>query len=623
MRRIRIRPVLMVVLCSAALFSCAREEANPTTAHDKKPLTVGFYAGEMTRTVIAGNGLSTRWAEEDHISVWAENETGGYNLNNKDFCIHGIDGGHAFFTATLLEPMSEGDYTYYALYPRPVSMSGTTALVKLPSIQDGKVSGGADIMLGEPVRFKELSTLPEVEDHSSMSMAFNHLLHVLRFYIPEDETSFEGASLKELLITLPYEAAGDVSVDIKGVSAPMLSNGTSTISVRCAEPLTNSSSSETSYACVSVFPHAESFAGGDVINITAYSSTDRYTFRPIPLAGRQFAAGHSTPARVSASESVPYYRVICKVGNNYLGEAIDFFDIKNGSTSLYSHNNTDGLYSDIVTEEEFLGDSYDEWFESLCSAVSGGSATVTFDSPNAIAELPLPASSITVDGHIATIDLGDVPYLLYENFDNAGSYEYHDAYYNSVVDVSGGLDINNDMDVSGHLLNGYMSQDGWNAARVGLFEGDKIRINVRYQSGAWVVGRYCGRLDTPALARIKPGKSVSVRLDFDYSFYIPEGMETNDVNNEVAYFRLGTHTSSEGSALDGKSQNSISGTFYTSSNHKSESLQNMQHFSTVVGNIGPSSRFVWWACTTRNSSKIAANCAYYLYLDNITVSIAN
>ncbi|MCQ2143879.1 MAG: fimbrillin family protein [Bacteroidales bacterium] len=622
MRRIRIRPVLTAVLCSVALFSCAREETDPITVQNQ-PLTVGFYAGQLTRTVIGDDGLSTDWAEDDHISVWAENEAGGYNLNNKDFCIHGIDGGRAFFTATLLEPMSEGNYTYYALYPRPVSVSGTTALVKLPSRQDGKVSGGADLMLATPVAFHELACLPEVEDHSNMSMAFNHLLHVLRFYIPEGDTSFGGDAIEELIITLPYEAAGDVSVDFKGASEPVLSNGTSTITVECAEPVSNSSADSRDYIAASVFPHASSFSSGDALDIVAYTSTDRYTIDPIWLTARSFLPGHSTPARLSAVDSQPYYRLICKVGNNYLGEAIDFFDIKSGSTSLYSHNNTEGLYRDIVTEEEFLGESYGSWFETLCSTVAAGSATVTFDSPNAIADVPVPASAISVDGHVATIDLGDVPYLLFENFDSARAYEYHDAYYNSAIDISGGLDINNDMDVTGHLLNDYMPDAGWNAARVGLFEGDKIRINVRYQSGAWVVGRYCGRLDTPALARIKSGHSVSVRLEFDYSFYIPEGMETNDTNNEVAYFRLGTHTSSMNSKIDGNNQNSISGTFYTSSNHKSESLQNMSHYSGVVDNIGSTSRFVWWPCTTRNTSKIAANCAYYLYLDNISVSIAN
>lgn len=43
---------------------------------------------------------------------------------------------------------------------------------------------------------------------------------------------------------------------------------------------------------------------------------------------------------------------------------------------------------------------------------------------------------------------------------------------------------------------------------------------------------------------------------------------------------------------------------------------------TVEG-VGNTTRVVWWATTSQSSSKIAANCAYYLYIDNIKISIVN
>lgn len=605
--------LFLLVACRADIL-----ETNGTG----QPATVGFWAGgDVTRTHINDDGLSTSWDESDEIAVWARNSSGTYNLNNKRFTMHAIDGARAFFTATLLEPMSEGEYTYFAAYPLPATVSGTTANFTLPAVQDGRL-GGSEIMIAYPQEYGPLELLPEIEDHSSMSMTFRHLLHVLKFYVPQDEAGFDG-NVVRVIADLPFDVTGTVSADYTGEAAPSLSNGDGHIEINCAEPAGVSTANARDYICASIFPNSTTCGADDYLDVVAYTSTSRYTFEPISLDGRIFSAGHATPSALRPVSSTPFYRVICKVHEDYVGEAVDFFTINSASGTLYTHTNDTGAYRDFSTDEEFLGDSYDAWFQQLCEAVSSGSATVSFDTPNTISELPLPAGCISVDGHTATIDLGDVPYLLYENFDNALSYKHSDDYSNSIIGISEGIDINNDMDLDGYLLDGYMPDNGWNAARFCLIEGDKIRINVRYQSGGFVVGRYCGRLDTPAIARIKSGKTVNVTLSFDYSFLIPEGMNTSDVNNAVASLRIATHTRAMTSAIDGSNQNSVPSGIWESAKNASGSVANMQHADVTIGSCTSATRITFWPLTTRNSSKIAANCVYYVYLDEIKLSIAN
>lgn len=616
-------PVLLGVILffMGAASACTSGDLAPQ--RQGRPVEVGFYAGDpQTRTSIDSDGLSTSWSEDDQIAVWAKKSTGTLNLNNKKFILHALDGRRAFFTTTLDEPMSEGDYTYYAVYPLPKGVSGTTVTFDLPSVQDGVLGAGSEIMIARPQEHGALECLPEVEDHSSMSMTFSHLLHMLKFYVPQDETGFDS-DVTRLLLDMPFAVTGTVSADYTGETAPALSDGVSGIEVNCARPAGVSTSAARNYICASIFPKVEACSSGDFLNVTAYTATTKYSMDPVSLEGRSFVSGHATPAALRPVSSQPYYRVICKVHEDYIGETVNFFTISSGGESLYTHTNDSGAYRDFTTDEELLGESYDSWFQQLCTAVSSGSATVSFDTPNTISEVRLPSGCISVNGHTAVIDLGDVPYLLFENFDNALSYKHSDDYSNSIIGISEGIDINNDMDTNGYLLNGYMPDNGWNAARFCLIEGDKIRINVRYQSGGWVVGRYCGRLDTPALARIKQGKSVTVKLQFDYSFLIPEGMNTSDVNNKVAYLRIAKHTNSMNSATNGTTQGNVPSGVWESEKNASGSVAAMQHADVTITGCGPTTRITFWPLTTRDSSKIAANCVYYVYLDDIRIYVDN
>ncbi len=70
----------------------------------------------------------------------------------------------------LLRWRTDGTYTYMCCYPVPSSVNGTKATFNLPAVQDGKASGGADIMIATPVEHGPLAPVPDPEDHSGMSL---------------------------------------------------------------------------------------------------------------------------------------------------------------------------------------------------------------------------------------------------------------------------------------------------------------------------------------------------------------------------------------------------------------------------------------------------------------------
>ena len=608
--------ILAALLC--VFCSCGQEIAEPQTG--TRSLTVGFCSGgdAATRTVIAPDGLAASWEKGDRIALWARNPAGEYTLDNTAFSVYGADGSRAFFTATVDAPMPEDRYTYYAVYPVPESVSGTTATFTIPSVQDGKVSSGADILVANPVAHGPIGEVKELSDYTNLGMTMEHVLHHLRFYVPENGGLEDGDAVTGIDIEMPRDVVGRLSLDFTSPeSGAVLSDGGSSVSLELAEPV-GASSDVREYACVSIFPDGIPYGDSDNIVLTVYGRTKKYAAAPVSLSGRAFAAGHSTPVRLSLSSPQLYFRIKFSTGIDYIGEPLRSVTISDAAGKvLYSHENTAGKYDNLEFEEEYLGEDGAAAYEAVCSAIAGGTAKLVFETENAIVEKTLAAADMKRSGNTAEVSLGDVPYLLYEDFSRAKDSSKNDSY------TAG---ANQDMNVDGVLLDSVMPEAGWNAARYGIFGGECIRINVRFQSAVGLFkGRYCGRLDTPAMSRLKPGVSVRLKLEFDSAFMIPNGYHVEDVNNKVAYLTVGTHTESQSSAIESDTQGDIKdrcSVVYESEKHANEDVSKLSPTSVTVENCGPDTRFVFFPCTTRSSSEFAANCCYYVYLDNIKVQIA-
>lgn len=598
------------------------------------PLKVGIHVGgAQTRTQMLPNGLSAEWTAGDEIAVWAKSSTGDFQLNQQKFVTYGTDGSRGFFTSTLDEEMPEDTYIYYCTYPAPVSVSGTTAVFDLPAVQDGKVTGGADIMVSVPETYGPLGHVPDPEDHSGMSLSMARMMHQFRFYVPQDDVMLGDAEILKIKLTFPRNVAGKVNVDfVDPTKQPVLAGqATGDMTLELADPVSVSVGEDYDFACLSFVP--TSFQADEKLGLKAYTDSHILLFDDIDLCARTFAAGHSTPVKLKIKEKKDYYKVRFTVAANNLGENPTSITLTAPAGCKWGDTGTN-VYTYSPGAEIPVGSVFELRYEDGTSykALSKKAVTVTFDSEHAVTTqqitMPDMSSGTSVSQNLI------LPYLLYQDFSSSSAAESNDNYTpNSTSNTS----------TDGILLDNY-GLPGWNASRFKMAGGNSIRIGVRYQSGASIVGRYCGRLDTPALSALKAGAGASVKVTFDYGCYIPnkaygglnwkfQTVYFDDSQNSVLTCKVGYHNKAEGSALSGDNQSDIGEHFTEVSSfgpHKTEmgnsdfgAIFPHRGASFVVDEADATTRICWWALTSQETSALARNCHYYIFLDNIKIQIAD
>lgn len=588
---------LICSLLTLCCLACAKENNSlPTQEQGKIEVSFGQRATIQSRTTIGEDGYSAYWSTDDRIALWAADSQGNFELEAAGFKMHRFSTTFtsAYFTATI-DPLTESSYTYYATSPLPKSVSGNLATFTLPAQQDGSSEMGVcDIMVARPTVAEALNAQTTVD----LNLGFTHKMHAMRIVLQDDQIMQTPVDRIEL--SFPTAVVGDVTVDITDPTAPAtLSNGSNQISVTIPEGYQAGD-----YIWVMLFP--TNISGDITYRLCAGEYVSKY--HTVAL-NKQVEAQHITPMSVPVPDPYLITTINIDITQNNLGE--DY----NTMTILDTQGNTIQTFS--ANEQSLHSVVIDGIVDS--STLSGSQYILRFESNNAIVEQKLTLPTIK-PYHENTVP-SQVPYLLFEDFSAAKAAESNDSY-------AGTTDNESDSKYrAGMLLNDYMSSTGWNAARFRLDAGNAIRINCRYQSGGWVVARYCGRLDTPALKAIKSGSTVNVKLDFDLGIYVPPGLNTDDTTSSATFYKISKHTNSESSALNGSTISDISDVVYTSDTFVSNRAEgsfigdNIAQSVTING-CNSASRIAWWSCTNRTSSVIAANGAYYIYIDNIRVSIA-
>lgn len=609
-----------LVLGVLLLISCQNEDMQIIVPEDQ-PHTVGIYAGDVTtRTGMLEDGLSTVWVSGDKISLWAKNSSGSYTLANQEFTTYGIEGSLGFFTSELSSPMPSGEYTYYACYPNPKSVNDTKVTFAIPAVQDGKAGEGVDIMISDPVVGPALNSINNDQPYNDVSLVMNRMTHHLRFWIPKGENHL-GEDIKKIEITMPENIVGTYYTDFtKPYEYKDLGSGSKTVTLELDEPLTESDFESGQFAYAVIYPSGTDYTSADYMYITVYGNSGKSTLDPIPLQGRTFRAGHSTPVRLLPKAPSIYCSMKIRTGRNNIGEPLWNIKISADGNTLFNYANTTSAYHNIEYLQEYHGASGKESFDALVNAILNGKAVLNFETNNASVDIPMTAGMLDLNGNSGELYLGDVPYLLYEDFSDAKSYAMNDGYAAST---------NSDTGTTGYLLDGYLPNAGWNASRFGLIEGDCVRINCRYEGAVFAYRKYCGRLDTPAFKYIKPGKSVNVVIEYDKAFSIPAGYNL-DTSGAKAKYYVGHHTKSETSTLGAigignTSESNITGDsniVFTSDVHASENVGNMSSHSVTIPSATNATRAVFYVNTTETKVVfLGMNSCYYLYLDNIKVYI--
>ena len=584
----------LALLCSCS--KAADEEHNVEVA--KSELSIGLPI-EISRTAIDDEGRAS-WTEGDTFALWAENKTGGFPLSAAEFAMmyYWHSNQSAVFTS-FANALDEGEYTYYAVSPKPESTNDLKATFTIPAQQNGYSFNGAyDIMVATPIKAEAISA----EKVNSLALDFQHKMHTLKLTIAENSLQ---EKIGKLVFTFPSEVTGKVTIDATDPSAtPILESASRTLNIDCGDGITKGES-----VWGVILPQTISGEVSYYAISTAGELTQTRTF----TLDKECKEGHITPLQLTLPAPIPPTVLRFRIGTNNLGEAVQKISLinSNGVTVATFANNSSNSF-DWVEHTLYENGSFKNYV--------GKTFTVRYESAHAIVEsgVQIP-SSLTKQG-VNNITI-NVPYLFVEDFSSIHTNFDKDDYNGGSLMTSNGI-----------LLDSYMGTKGWNAAHVKGVVGQSLRVNVRHESTMGAT-RTNGRLDSPAMKGLKAGANVKLKVEF--------GMGSYGTNSKEIYCFVGKHNESESSTLNGWNETKafsspssdmtripslLEGYFYNSGNI-AQKFNNDSFGSTfptytiTASGCTSTTRFTWVPGTNNTTWSSIGNNHYYLYIDNVRVSI--
>ncbi len=578
-------------------FSCGLDY----DSHDGGVEVALGVSGSSSDTKTSPNGEYNRffWDKGDKVAVWAKAEDGSYAFENQTFHLLSSTTSPrsvAWFTSTLPSVMAEGTYTYYMCYPLPESVNGTSVTFTVPSVQNGDLSGGSDITVAVPVNGEALGPIPEdgvVGDKTLVQM--KHLLHFLRFYIPEGKNIL-GEPVKKIVLSMPQPLAGKIEVDVADLSDRTVSEGKSVMEIELEDYLKESTSSQRYYAGVAILPPEGVYSSADSMNLKIYTR-NYYSALRYSLQGRSFASGHVTSVSLRPENIGERYTIDFVLASNNLGEEVQslVLTLPEGvnwpgtDSNIYVYAHSDG--SVIKVGDTFYLDTIDE---SEFRALSSKQLTISYDSESALVSQVVTIADLS-EANTTQVSL-DCPYLFFEDFSSVESFNSGDNHSDSNIGSKNPKVFN-----------------GWSVARAGAQAGTAIRLAAHRE---WFAN-YPARGDSPFLSGLKEGKTVSLDVQFNYSMGREEG-GLGSGTNASQIVNLGYITTSENLKSDDDTG------IWTSNfelNETTGSYTNINHLSqSTLTDVQAPLRLSWRTITPTYSKTTNSTC--WLYIDNIKVKIS-
>ena len=493
--------------------SCSRA---PLTEPERGPVTVGFGVGATKISTDASSGLLS-WEDTDEISVWAKNSAGAAALSANTFKLAASHKAMAYFTAEIPSPMQEDSYTYRCLYPEAETLEGGLASYSIGAQQ---YQGSEPCVLWGEASHGPLTPIDEtrpVDDEALMNLRMSSLLHYFRFFIPEG-SDLLGQPVQKIKFSMPERIAGTIKVNpdngqidaIEGASQEIVLEGLSL--------------SEGAYALAAIIPPGDTYLEGETMSITLYGSDKYATIEPLVLKGRDFKAGHITSVAMRANQLHDFYRLRFNYESNLLGEDLQSITLSLEDGSNWPETDRPKLvFANRDGSTLSVGQSLDIAFENKDNylSLSGKNIIVTYESENTLIQksvtLSIDAASLSSTSSLAC------PYLFAEDFSNASTGRT-------------GFNINGDLSATGHstktIEGTKYGLPGWTANQAAVLEdsGNKA-MAIRHENQTYgLQGTYRGRVDSAPLAHIKEGKSVKVRVSFNYTGYSTSTKRTPQIS---------------------------------------------------------------------------------------------
>ena len=594
-----------VIAILATLIGCSKSiDEGASVEVAKSELSIGLPIC-ISRTAIDEQGMAS-WTEGDTFTLWAENRTGGYSLNGANFTMmyYWHSAQSAVFTS-LANALAEGEYTYYAVAPTPESSANNIAHYTIPAVQQGDSFNGAyDVMVASPVKAEAISEAKV----NNLALDFHHKMHSLKLTIPQGKNPF-SEPISQVVFTFPNKVVGGASVSTTNPEKAATINPTgNTLTINTPSgfdvggnawgvilPVTISG--EVSYYAVS--------ASGQLTNTRTFT------------LNKECKEGHITPLQLTIPDPISPTILRFAIGKNNLGEAVQKVTILDHNDSAVKSFTGNSSRYDWIEYELFSQGSFKNY--------AGKSFTVRFESAHAIVETKVQIPSSLNKQGVNTINL-DVPYLFYEDFTNIHTnFEKDDER------------VSNLMEANGMLLDGFMYVSGWNGAHIKGVAGKSVRVNVRHQS-TFGATRSNGRLDSPSMKNLKSGANVTLKVEFDMGAY---SNSSYSKNNDI-FCTAGAHTADESTVLNGIVTTTVAGTEindysrapgmfdnlclqtgYLGNNYNNDSFgSSFPTYSFTANGCSSATRFCWVPCCVQSNWVSAGNAHYYLYIDNVRVSIA-
>lgn len=609
-----LKTILRIILVSAGVALCGCGDFESTESEViPSSVNVVFAVGNTPRTRTEYDVETKRfvWNDGDKIAVWAKSPDGSYALDNQAFRLMAVasDKSEAYFTATLQSPMAEGTYSYYMTYPLPESMGGMTATFTVPSVQDGTASDGVDIIVAEPISGPALEPVKEaapIVSDDVLNVRMRHLLHFLRFYIPEGNNLL-GEPVKRIEFTMPRAVAGNVSVDVTDASTASLGDGVNGMTLELRNPI-DESADGTEVAVAGIFPPRMAYSAGDRITVDAYSE-NKCASVSFSLAGRDFAAGHTTKVPLKMTEAKPIeYELKFMLASNNLGEDVQDIRITLPDDAVWPGLSSSELRIDSGNDGLVrIGDTYvfRTKDKAFFKGLSSKRLAVTYESESAVVSetVTLGDFSSSIRGECEL----NCPYLFFEDFSWVEGFNSNDEYgWSSPGSFSPHLFAPYTIDAENPWS---PEKGGWSAARAGAQAGTAIRIACRRETR---LANYSARADSPFLSGLKDGKTVNLDITYDYSM----GREGTPKIAQTVYFGYITTSKNPSSGDE-------TGTFPESFkiNETTGSYTNINHTAnTLLRGVGAPLRLSWRTMPDKDWG--ANNNTCWLYIDNIKVKIA-
>ncbi len=633
----------ILIITSLLLSACQKDVFTfNDEPNDNTPYAIGFWVGGGasgdTRTAINEDGQSVSWEQGDKVALWAL-KGNNYTFENQSFRLwfRTTDNSRAFFASTLSE-MPEGEYTYYACYPTPVSNNGTTATFTIPSVQDGKMSGGADIMVaqGDGPALEKLynpdAENPEDRDYvidGGLSLNMRHLIHALRFYVPQAQWGFpEGETVERIIFNMPSSAVaatGTVTADVASETAglTMTNNGSNTVSLNLSEPIAPSAANANGgvsydYAAAAIMP--ATYTGDLVVKVFSQTKASQVT---IANVNREMQAGHITPVGLNCSTVTDRPKMSFRIASNNLGEKPYKITLTSSDPNTRWKTTDDHEYEYYTGSESLtvaVGGGFDIYYdEDVLSTISDKPVTVTYESKSAIVTETITMPSMNI-GTSYEIKL-NVPYLFAENFDTFGADNSHWK----------------ETENSGSWINGW-SGNQWrtDGTNMGLcsYTGDYGYYNgIFIKNTFYATDTYFGRIDSPSLP-LKVGKNVNISITFDISL-------SDDADNGYASCVYGYSTSTEAivggytpyigeliSGLEGAGTDVAAARAAMTRNLPNKIVGEATSNGNIttpfnISNTSNNIRLTWFAEINNNNKERITSKWFYSYIDNVKVQIVS